>query len=30
VAIDGSQFKAVNHRDKNFTPEKMKRRLQEL
>ena len=30
VAIDGSKFKAVNHRDKNFTPEKMKRRLQEL
>jgi hypothetical protein len=30
VAIDGIKFKAVNHRDKNFTPEKMKRRLQEL
>ena len=30
VAIDGSKFKAVNNRDKNFTPEKMKRRLQEL
>ena len=30
VAIDGSKFKAVNNRDKNFTPEKMKRRLQEV
>jgi len=30
VAIDGSKFKAVNNRDKNVTPEKMKRRLQEL
>ena len=30
VAIDGSKFKAVNNRDKNFTPEKMKRRVQEL
>jgi transposase len=30
VAIDGSKFKAVNNRDKNFTPQKMKRRLQEL
>ena len=30
VAVDGSKFKAVNNRDKNFTPEKMKRRLQEL
>lgn len=26
VAIDGSKFKAVNHRDKNFTKEKMKTR----
>ena len=26
VAIDGSKFKAVNNRDKNFTPEKMKYR----
>jgi transposase len=25
VAIDGSKFKAVNNRDKNFTPAKMKR-----
>jgi transposase len=30
VAIDGSKFKAVDNRDKNFTPEKMKRRLQGL
>jgi transposase len=27
VAIDGSKFKAVNNRDKNFTRAKMKRRL---
>ncbi len=26
VAIDGSKFKAVNHRDKNFTSKKMKTR----
>ena len=26
VAIDGSKFKAVNHRDKNFTAKKMKTR----
>ena len=30
VAIDGSKFKAVNNRDKNFTRAKMKRRLQEV
>ena len=30
VAIDGSKFKAVNNRDKNFTPAKMKRRLEQL
>jgi len=30
VAIDGSKFKAVNGRDKNYTRAKMKRRLQEL
>lgn len=30
VAIDGSKFKAVNNRDKNFTREKMKRRLAEV
>ncbi len=28
VAIDGSKFKAVNSRDKNFTRAKMKRRLE--
>src|SRR5579863_8789682 len=27
VAIDGSKFKAVNHRDRNFTPGKMKTRM---
>jgi transposase len=30
VAIDGSKFKAVNGRDKNFTKAKMKRRLAEV
>jgi transposase len=30
VAIDGSKFKAVNNRDKNFTPAKLKRRLEQL
>lgn len=30
VAIDGSKFKAVNNRDKNFTPSKMKRRLEDI
>jgi len=30
VAIDGSKFKAVNNRDKNFTAGKMKRRLQQI
>ncbi len=29
-AIDGSKFKAVNSRDKNFTPAKMQRRMGEL
>ena len=28
VAIDGSEFKAVNNRDRNFTEAKMKRRMQ--
>ena len=28
VAIDGSKFKAVNSRDKNFTKKSVKRRLQ--
>ena len=27
IAIDGSKFKAVNHRDRNFTPAKLKYRL---
>jgi transposase len=26
VAIDGSKFKAVNNRDKNFTEKKLRRR----
>jgi transposase len=30
VAIDGSKFKAVNARDKNFTKAKMKRRLERI
>ena len=30
VAIDGSKFKAVNNRDKNFTSAKMKRRLVQI
>jgi transposase len=30
VAIDGSKFKAVNGRDKNFTRAKMKRRLESV
>jgi transposase len=30
VAIDGSKFKAVNNRDKNFTSAKLKRRLAEI
>ena len=30
VAIDGSKFKAVNNRDKNFTAAKMQRRLQQI
>jgi transposase len=30
VAIDGSKFKAVNTRDKNFTEAKMKRRLEQI
>ena len=30
VAIDGSKFKAVNSRDKNFTKAKMKRRLKDV
>jgi transposase len=30
VAIDGSKFKAVNTRDRNFTQAKMQRRLQQI
>jgi len=30
VAIDGSQFKAVNNRDRNFTRAKLKRRLEQI
>ena len=30
VAVDGSKFKAVNNRDKNFTPHKLKARVQQL
>jgi transposase len=30
VAIDGSKFKAVNNRDRNFTNAKLKRRLEQI
>jgi transposase len=30
VAIDGSKFKAANNRDKNFTPAKLTRRVEEI
>ena len=30
VAIDGSKFKAVNNRDKNFTDRKLKARMEQL
>jgi transposase len=30
VAIDGSKFKAVNNRDRNFTRAKLKRRMEEI
>ena len=30
VAIDGSKFKAVNNRDKNFTSAKMERRMAQI
>ena len=30
VAIDGSKFKAVNNRDKNFTANKLKKRMEQL
>jgi len=30
VAVDGSKFKAVNNRDRNFTSAKLQRRMQEI
>lgn len=30
AAVDGSKFKAVNTRDKNFTPAKLKKRIEQL
>jgi transposase len=30
IAIDGSKFKAVNNRDRNFTPHKLRARMQQL
>ena len=30
VAIDGSKFKAVNNRDRNFTCAKMQRRMEQI
>jgi transposase len=30
VAIDGSKFKAINNRDRNFTSAKLKRRMEEI
>jgi hypothetical protein len=30
VAIDGSKFKAVNNRDKNFTPHKLQARMKQI
>ena len=30
MAIDGSKFKAVNNRDKNFTPPKIQRRMEQI
>src|ERR1700730_4292566 len=30
VAVDGSKFKAVNNRDKNFTPSKIQRRMEQI
>src|SRR6516225_9870014 len=30
AAIDGSKFKAVNNRDKNFTPNKIQRRMEQI
>src|SRR5678816_3462954 len=30
VAVDGSKFKAVNNRDKNFTPHKLEQRMRQV
>jgi transposase len=30
VAVDGSKFKAVNNRDRNFTPHKLDKRMQQV
>jgi transposase len=30
VAVDGSKFKAVNNRDKNFTPHKLEQRMRQI
>ena len=30
IAIDGSKFKAVNNRDKNFTPHKLEQRIKQI
>ncbi|MGG5824077.1 IS1182 family transposase [Falsiroseomonas sp. HW251] len=30
VAVDGSKFKAVNNRDKNFTPHKLAKRVEQI
>src|SRR4051794_3292605 len=30
VAVDGSKFKAVNNRDKNFTPYKLQKRIKQI
>jgi transposase len=30
VAVDGSKFKAVNNRDKNFTPHKLQKRIEQI
>src|ERR671916_1178131 len=30
IAVDGSKFKAVNNRDKNFTPHKLQKRIEQV
>jgi transposase len=30
AAVDGSKFKAVNTRDKNFTPVKLRKRIEQV